>query len=167
MIDRSLLRHLGAEVVRIGEVQEEVPCPAVLDSAEVPIEVLVRHADGPEIGFLARAPEHARERGGRARARRVREAAVRAREALAALVASIPLAVVYGRSVSPWIIPVLMVGFLGFGVVRRVRVYEVFVEGASNVFKLPDFSDTEKMRELFRAFEKKAEILIIATVDIL
>ncbi len=36
---------------------------------------------------------------------------------------------------------------------------EVFVEGASNVFKLPDFSDTEKMRELFRAFEKKAEIL--------
>lgn len=56
--------------------------------------------------------------------------------ALAALVASIPLAVVYGRSVSPWIIPVLMVGFLGFGVVRRVRVYEVFVEGAKEGFRV-------------------------------
>jgi len=56
--------------------------------------------------------------------------------ALGALVASIPLAVVYGRSVSPWIIPVLMVGFLGFGVVRRVRVYEVFVEGAKDGFRV-------------------------------
>lgn len=56
--------------------------------------------------------------------------------ALAALVASIPLAVVYGRSVSPWIIPVLMVGFLGFGVVRRVRVYEAFVEGAKEGFRV-------------------------------
>jgi spore maturation protein SpmA/spore maturation protein SpmB len=56
--------------------------------------------------------------------------------ALGALAASIPLAVVYGRSVSPWIIPVLMVGFLGFGVVRRVRVYEVFVEGAKDGFRV-------------------------------
>ena len=56
--------------------------------------------------------------------------------ALGALVASIPLAVVYGRSVSPWIIPVLMVGFLGFGIVRRVRVYEVFVEGAKDGFRV-------------------------------
>jgi len=56
--------------------------------------------------------------------------------ALAALVASIPLAVVYGRSVSPWIIPILMVGFLGFGVVRRVRVYEMFVEGAKDGFRV-------------------------------
>jgi len=56
--------------------------------------------------------------------------------ALGALVASIPLAVVYGRSVSPWIIPVLMVGFLGFGIVRGVRVYEVFVEGAKDGFRV-------------------------------
>ena len=56
--------------------------------------------------------------------------------ALGALVASIPLAVVYGRSVSPWIIPVLMIGFLGFGIVRRVRVYEVFVEGAKDGFRV-------------------------------
>ena len=56
--------------------------------------------------------------------------------ALGVLVASIPLAVVYGRSVSPWIIPVLMVGFLVFGIVRRVRVYEVFVEGAKDGFRV-------------------------------
>jgi len=35
--------------------------------------------------------------------------------ALTALVALIPVAVFYGRSISPWIIPALMVGFLCFG----------------------------------------------------
>ncbi|MGA8181397.1 MAG: nucleoside recognition domain-containing protein [Desulfobacterales bacterium] len=56
--------------------------------------------------------------------------------ALAVLVALIPVAVVYGRFVSPWILPALMVGFLGFGLVRRVRVYEVFVEGAKDGFRV-------------------------------
>jgi spore maturation protein SpmA/spore maturation protein SpmB len=56
--------------------------------------------------------------------------------ALAVLVALIPVAVIYGRFVSPWILPALMVGFLGFGLVRRVRVYEVFVEGAKDGFKV-------------------------------
>jgi len=56
--------------------------------------------------------------------------------ALTALIALIPVAVCYGRSVSPWIIPALMVGFLGFGLVRRVRVYEVFVEGAKDDFQV-------------------------------
>jgi spore maturation protein SpmA/spore maturation protein SpmB len=56
--------------------------------------------------------------------------------ALTALVALIPVAVFYGRSVSPWIIPALMVGFLCFGLVRRVRVYEVFVEGAKDGFRV-------------------------------
>jgi spore maturation protein SpmA/spore maturation protein SpmB len=56
--------------------------------------------------------------------------------ALTALVALIPVAVFYGRSVSPWIIPSLMVGFLGFGIVRRVRVYEVFVQGAKDGFQV-------------------------------
>lgn len=56
--------------------------------------------------------------------------------ALATLVALIPVAVVFGRSLSPWILPALMVGFLIFGVVRRVRVYEVFVEGAKDGFQV-------------------------------
>jgi len=48
----------------------------------------------------------------------------------------IPMTVFYGRALSPWIIPGLMVFFLGFGAVRRVRVYEVFVEGATEGFKV-------------------------------
>jgi spore maturation protein SpmA/spore maturation protein SpmB len=56
--------------------------------------------------------------------------------ALGGLVALIPVTVVYGRTISPWIIPLIMVGFLGFGVARRVRVYEVFVEGAKEGFQV-------------------------------
>jgi spore maturation protein SpmA/spore maturation protein SpmB len=56
--------------------------------------------------------------------------------ALACIVALIPVSVIYGQSISPWIIPALMVGFLGFGLVRRVRVYEVFVEGAKDGFRV-------------------------------
>ena len=56
--------------------------------------------------------------------------------ALAAIVALIPLAVAYGEAVSPWIIPGLMVALLGFGAVRRVRVYEVFVDGARDGFQV-------------------------------
>jgi len=56
--------------------------------------------------------------------------------ALVSLVGLIPVAVIYGRSVSPWILPGLMVGFLGFGLVRRVRVYEEFIEGAKDGFRV-------------------------------
>ena len=56
--------------------------------------------------------------------------------ALAGIVGVIPLAVVYGAAVSPWIIPGLMVVLLGFGAARRVRVYEVFVDGARDGFQV-------------------------------
>lgn len=56
--------------------------------------------------------------------------------ALAAIVGFIPLAVVYGTAISPWILPGLMVGFLGFGVARRVPIYETFVEGAKEGFQV-------------------------------
>ncbi|MCP4327872.1 MAG: spore maturation protein [Alphaproteobacteria bacterium] len=52
------------------------------------------------------------------------------------IVALIPIAIVYGKSIAPWIIPSLMVGLLGFGVARRVRVYESFVEGAKDGFQV-------------------------------
>ena len=55
---------------------------------------------------------------------------------LAALAALIPLAVRFGGAVSPWILPGLMAGFLVFGAVRRVAVYEVFVEGAKEGFQV-------------------------------
>ena len=56
--------------------------------------------------------------------------------AIAVLVALVPLTVLFGKAMSPWIIPGLMVGFLVFGFVRRVRVYEVFVEGAKEGFQV-------------------------------
>lgn len=56
--------------------------------------------------------------------------------ALIALAALIPLTILYGRQISPWVIPGLMLGFLIFGAVRRVRVYEVFVDGAKDGFQV-------------------------------
>jgi spore maturation protein SpmA/spore maturation protein SpmB len=56
--------------------------------------------------------------------------------AFAGIAALIPLTIVYGRSISPWIIPGLMLLLLGFGVARRVRVYEVFVDGARDGFQV-------------------------------
>ena len=56
--------------------------------------------------------------------------------AMCALMSLIPVTIFFGRSVSPWIIPGLMLGFLTFGVVRRVRIYEVFVDGAKEGFKV-------------------------------
>jgi spore maturation protein SpmA len=46
------------------------------------------------------------------------------------------LTVAYGKVLSPWILPGLMAGFLVFGAARRVRVYEVFVEGAKDGFQV-------------------------------
>lgn len=48
----------------------------------------------------------------------------------------IPLTVFFGQIVSPWILPGLMLGFLLFGVVRRVPIYESFVEGAKEGFQV-------------------------------
>jgi spore maturation protein SpmA len=56
--------------------------------------------------------------------------------ALLALIGMVPLAVLYGKNVSPWIIPGLLAFFIGFGAVRRVRVYEVLVEGAKEGFQV-------------------------------
>lgn len=56
--------------------------------------------------------------------------------ALAGVVALIPLTILYGRAVSPWIIPGLMLALLGFGAARRVPVYEAFVNGARDGFQV-------------------------------
>jgi spore maturation protein SpmA/spore maturation protein SpmB len=49
-----------------------------------------------------------------------------------ACLALVPLTLMWGRSLSPWIIPAMLVGVLGYGMIRRVAVYEVFVEGAKD-----------------------------------
>ncbi|MCP4023894.1 MAG: spore maturation protein, partial [Desulfobacteraceae bacterium] len=56
--------------------------------------------------------------------------------ALACLACFIPAAIFFGQSVSPWILPGLMVGFLGFGLFQKVRIYEVFVDGAKEGFQV-------------------------------
>ena len=56
--------------------------------------------------------------------------------ALGILASLIPVAILFGRSVSPWILPGLMVGFLGFGLFKKVPIYEVFVEGAKEGFQV-------------------------------
>ena len=56
--------------------------------------------------------------------------------ALAGIAALVPVTILHGRTISPWIIPGLMVGLLGFGVAKKVRIYEAFVEGAKDGFKV-------------------------------
>jgi spore maturation protein SpmA len=55
---------------------------------------------------------------------------------LLAIAALVPLTVIYGREIAPWIIPGLLMALLGFGAARRVRVYEVLVEGAKEGFEV-------------------------------
>jgi spore maturation protein SpmA/spore maturation protein SpmB len=56
--------------------------------------------------------------------------------ALVSILALIPLSIVYGSVISPWILPGLMMGFLAFGVLRKVPVYETFIEGAKDGFQV-------------------------------
>lgn len=55
---------------------------------------------------------------------------------LAGFLGLIPLTVLYGSVISPWILPGLMLGFLLFGLARGVRIYECFVEGAREGFEV-------------------------------
>jgi spore maturation protein SpmA len=50
--------------------------------------------------------------------------------AIAALVAFVPVALFYGDTFGPWVVPALVMGFLSYGVWAGVPVYEAFVEGA-------------------------------------
>jgi len=56
--------------------------------------------------------------------------------ALLTIAALIPVTVAFGTLIGPWVVPGLMIGLLGFGALRGVRVYEVFVEGARDGFQV-------------------------------
>ena len=56
--------------------------------------------------------------------------------ALMVLASLIPVAIVFGDTLSPWILPGLMTGFLLFGALRKVPIYEVFVDGAKEGFQV-------------------------------
>jgi spore maturation protein SpmB len=55
---------------------------------------------------------------------------------LAALVALVPAMLAWSRQIGPWIVPGLVAAMIGFGLARRVRVYEVFVDGAKEGFQV-------------------------------
>ncbi len=55
---------------------------------------------------------------------------------LLAVLAFVPLAIIYGSVIGPWIIPGLMVGLLGLGALRGVSIYDAFVEGAKEGFQV-------------------------------
>ena len=54
--------------------------------------------------------------------------------ALGGVLALVPLLLLQGRAIGPWILPGLVVGLLAYGVVRKVAIYECFVEGAKEGF---------------------------------
>ncbi len=56
--------------------------------------------------------------------------------AMMLLVSIIPLTIVYGTLISPWVVPCIILFFLGFGWARGVAVYEVFVQGAKQGFDI-------------------------------
>ncbi len=55
---------------------------------------------------------------------------------LSFIVALVPITIFWGRTISPWIIPGIMIALLGFGFARRVPVYESFVDGARDGFSV-------------------------------
>jgi spore maturation protein SpmA/spore maturation protein SpmB len=55
---------------------------------------------------------------------------------LVVVAALIPVTILYGRTIAPWIIPGLMVTLLGFGALRGISVYEAFVDGARDGFNV-------------------------------
>jgi len=56
--------------------------------------------------------------------------------ALAGILSLVPLTILWGKAIAPWIVPGLMVALLGFGALRGVKVYEMFVEGARDGFQV-------------------------------
>lgn len=52
--------------------------------------------------------------------------------ALAALAGLVPVCLLWGKALSPWIIPGLFTATLGYGLIRRVPIYEIFVDGAKD-----------------------------------
>ncbi len=46
----------------------------------------------------------------------------------------VPIAIFFGSSISDWIIPALVLAFLSYGMIKKVKVYEVFTKGAKDGF---------------------------------
>lgn len=52
------------------------------------------------------------------------------------LTSFIPITFIYGQTLTPWIIPSLTVGILSYGYLKKIAIYEVFVDGAKEGFQV-------------------------------
>jgi spore maturation protein SpmA len=55
---------------------------------------------------------------------------------LSTVLSIVPTTIIYGSIIAPWIIPGLILGFLTFGILRGVPIYEAFIEGAKDGFQV-------------------------------
>lgn len=54
--------------------------------------------------------------------------------AMAILISLIPLTIFYGKYFSPWVIPSVTVAIFSFGMLKKIKIYECFIEGAKEGF---------------------------------
>lgn len=52
------------------------------------------------------------------------------------LISLIPLTIYYGQSFSPWVIPSMTVGIFSFGMLKKIKIYACFIEGAKEGFEV-------------------------------
>lgn len=54
--------------------------------------------------------------------------------AMSILISLIPLTIFYGKYFSPWVIPSVTVAIFSFGMLKKIKIYECFIEGAKEGF---------------------------------
>lgn len=54
--------------------------------------------------------------------------------AMSILISLIPLTIFYGKYFSPWVIPTVTVAIFTFGMLKKIKIYECFIEGAKEGF---------------------------------
>lgn len=54
--------------------------------------------------------------------------------AISILISLIPLTIFYGKYFSPWVIPTVTVAIFTFGMLKKIKIYECFIEGAKEGF---------------------------------
>jgi spore maturation protein SpmA len=54
--------------------------------------------------------------------------------AISILISLIPITIFYGKYFSPWVIPTVTVAIFSFGMLKKIKIYECFIEGAKEGF---------------------------------
>jgi spore maturation protein SpmA len=56
--------------------------------------------------------------------------------AISILISLIPITIFYGHYFSPWVIPTLTIAIFSFGMIKKIKIYECFIEGAKEGFDI-------------------------------